>query len=931
MIGVEDIEALVRDLNIPTTVDMDRRVLAVGLAAYEKSIKTMTRPNVYTLITRSKIARSTVAVAIIIAFLWGIIDWPSGSPKNGKWWLGPPAAWGQEIIASLDRIQALVHRARSATVPAYGPTEFSTNWARRYYAKDNSWRRDRYNHDGKTLTNTTWIVHDGDVQRKIEVSYEYECYFEETGNWEYYERGIWEYYRSYDKELDRLRWYVGLLDRADRILGTRIFEGRECVGFEIAGDKYGSELDGRFDVIWFDVETHLPARIENHGCQSSYRAGSTLTIIEDQFEYYAEVPADLFEPNIPEGFINAHPDEVRAARDRETKGEMVFADVPEGLTEEIAAALNGVETGVYRDRTYYNGKGIYSDPKYVYLSENAWLIECYSGEELQTTTVFIIQQDADASLLELEERTEACLLEEWHCDYDANTVKVIGRTIKSQFWRRWHPMDHILFLVGFCDRADRFIEEAVIGGVECFGFEISAKKYGNNRDGVFHRLWFDSETKLLVRTEFHSEGDRRLIWSNKDSGTTTVHDQFQWNLDLPADVFEPNIPEGFIYVYPSEEPAARDHETKEEIILTDVPEGLLDEIIAALRDVETGVYVIMGESPYQQGPRYMYFSKNAWRKDHYSGEELRATRLWVVQHSDANLDANLFEPEDNARVVEEWQYDYRANTVRVIRHTIEPTHPMDRMLRRISFCDRADRFIEHALIDGVECFGFEISAKKYGDNPDGMFHLLWFDIETKLPERTEFVWLEDGKLRQPMKIPKDQFQWNPELPSETFAPGMPEGFTLTTSEDPYRSKQSSEQRHEQKSNPLTDLPFSVPRAPVDIQIEVLQVRGKVSIAQFPSEQNDYELVVAFNDDKLGGPEWYEVVIHVSPVGGGEPFGIYVKAYIDGISRLVFRDNTVFWHHLRWALPGRHGGHNYPTYINEVEWVPKWPQEERADE
>jgi hypothetical protein len=40
MTRVEDIEALVRDLNIPTTVDMDRRVLAVGLAAYEKSIKT---------------------------------------------------------------------------------------------------------------------------------------------------------------------------------------------------------------------------------------------------------------------------------------------------------------------------------------------------------------------------------------------------------------------------------------------------------------------------------------------------------------------------------------------------------------------------------------------------------------------------------------------------------------------------------------------------------------------------------------------------------------------------------------------------------------------------------------------------------------------------------------------------------------------------
>jgi hypothetical protein len=239
---------------------------------------------------------------------------------------------------------------------------------------------------------------------------------------------------------------------------------------------------------------------------------------------------------------------------------------------------------------------------------------------------------------------------------------------------------------------------------------------------------------------------------------------------------------------------------------------------------------------------------------------------------------------------------------------------------------RADRFIENAVIDGVECFGFEFTYKDPRDDAnDGMFRRLWFDIETKLPVRMGLVILEDGNLRQ--QTFADQFQWNPVLPSETFAPGMPEGFTLTTSEDPYRSKHGNDQRHQQKSKPLTDLPSSVPRAPADIQIEAIRVRGEVSVAQFPSEENDYKLVVTFDDDKSGGPKWYEVVIHVSPLSSGTPYDIYVTAYIDGVSNLVFKNNTVYWHHLKRAPPGRHGGHNYPTYINETEWTPEWPQED----
>jgi len=98
MMGVKDIESLVRNLNIRTSVDMDERVFTAGLAAYEKSVEkrsVLIKPNVYTVILKSKVTRLTAAVVIIIIVLGGISFWPSGGSKNGRWWLGPPAAWAR--------------------------------------------------------------------------------------------------------------------------------------------------------------------------------------------------------------------------------------------------------------------------------------------------------------------------------------------------------------------------------------------------------------------------------------------------------------------------------------------------------------------------------------------------------------------------------------------------------------------------------------------------------------------------------------------------------------------------------------------------------------------------------------------------------------------------------------------------------------------
>jgi outer membrane lipoprotein-sorting protein len=319
-----------------------------------------------------------------------------------------------------------------------------------------------------------------------------------------------------------MQWYVGLLDRADRILDPQVFDGRECVGFEVSSATYGDNPEGRFDRIWFDVETRLPARIERHGISLDFDAGRTLVLIHDQFEYYAQVPADLFVPTIPDGFINAHPDEVRAQRDAAVKGEMIFAEVPEGLKEIVISALKAVESGSYREGT-----------ERVWFSKDAWRRDCYSDGGLVESHWYVPSGQLPEGPFEPQ---GGATVTETIVNFEKGTFQA-GKHRGS--WTPSHPMRRIIFVAGLIDRADHFYEDAEIDGVSCFGFDVSAKKYGDNPDGMVHSVWLDAATSLPVRMEF--------AWPARDGAEARVDvkDQFEWNPELPDDLFTPQIPPDF--------------------------------------------------------------------------------------------------------------------------------------------------------------------------------------------------------------------------------------------------------------------------------------------------------------------------------------------------------------------------------------------------
>ena len=60
------------------------------------------------------------------------------------------------------------------------------------------------------------------------------------------------------------------------------------------------------------------------------------------------------------------------------------------------------------------------------------------------------------------------------------------------------------------------------------------------------------------------------------------------------------------------------------------------------------------------------------------------------------------------------------------------------------------------------------------------------------------------------------------------------------------------------------------------------------------------------------------------------FHVHVEAWMDGVSQLVITGNTLRWHHIEYAAPGREDPANYPTKLDGVDWFPVWPDEPDAE-
>ena len=486
------------------------------------------------ILMKQRTLQYTAAAVILMFMLFGGIKfWPSQNGQNSQWWLGPSSVWAGEILDSLDYIQTLVYRKQYIFVRQFGGSHVSGNWNRIYQTADKT-RTELYyestdedtfgeNSPNSRLESVTWNISAGDDLLYYQVYYELECY----------DTNVFKGGSFNQDPLEFLRFYINLLPQADRILDSKEFEGKECIGFEITADQYGDNPKEWIDRIWLDVQTKLPVRVEKHGRPITNRPAETMTYIEDRFEYYAEAPASSFGPIIPEGFIQAKSYEVQAARERKEKGEMIYAEVPDSLKNRIVQAFHAVETVSWQEYSLSEQKDSADYSKNVTLTKKQWCVDYYSHENLSRTEWFT-PSAYNPNTNSFDFNTDTYALTQTVIDPMNQTYKIITHPAQSH---PDNPMDRIIFLATMINKADEFYEHKTVDGVECLGFALSAKKYGTNPDTIKHFIWLDKAMLLPVRMEFH--------YQDINEDRKKIQDNFEWNVHIDKSVFEPRIPEGY--------------------------------------------------------------------------------------------------------------------------------------------------------------------------------------------------------------------------------------------------------------------------------------------------------------------------------------------------------------------------------------------------
>ncbi len=509
----DSLENLLRKLRYQATAERRARTLENIFHAMEESQKpasATSRVQIGKMVRKTRTTRWALAAAVILVTLGGATFWPFGQGGKDRWWLAPPAAWGREVLTALEPVKAVSFREQSVEVDADGSPSTPPTWTICSMSKD-SYRHDIY--DGNTLREIQWYVPDGNDMLQHYVRYDLRCYGTVRHN-------KWSF--GVQDPIARIRSIVGLLDKADRLLGEQVLDGRVCVGFEIRGGQYAGAPETWVGRIWFDTRTKLPVRIEQTDRPSTGETTATATEVMDQFNFDIQLPADAFIPAAPpQGFVNAHPDDLRRARDQQVKGEMVYAEVPQGLKEKTVAALKKAMCGSYR----------YDDVT-VSFTKDAWR-EDRGPDGARTTKWYIRRGVLPAGPFDPNDRS---VVTETMVDEANRTFRFRDYAGPSQ---PRHPMLDILYLARMIDRADRFEAAVEKDGVPCYVLAISAKKYGDNPDGMIHRIWLDAAGSLPVRIEFERPG------RDGPGIDRTTKDHFQWDLQLPGDYFVPKIPAGF--------------------------------------------------------------------------------------------------------------------------------------------------------------------------------------------------------------------------------------------------------------------------------------------------------------------------------------------------------------------------------------------------
>lgn len=208
---------------------------------------------------------------------------------------------------------------------------------------------------------------------------------------------------------------------------------------------------------------------------------------------------------------------------------------PAALGQELLTALDAIEAVTCREQMVFVGtdgsEHTSSTWTRFYVSKDSYRRDIYDGNSLREIQWYIpdgndmIQQGVRFDL------------------------KCYGAVRHKGSFGQMDPVERMRSYVEQMDKAQRLLEERVVDGRTCVGFEIQTAADGDNSENRTDRIWFDVETKLPMRIELSG----LPVTDDLQHTLTLVQDQFDYVPQLPPDTFIPmEPPAGFVNAHPDE-------------------------------------------------------------------------------------------------------------------------------------------------------------------------------------------------------------------------------------------------------------------------------------------------------------------------------------------------------------------------------------------
>ena len=275
----ENIEKLIKNIDIDTNAKIDEEVLVEVVETFEKSKVKKTsaiEQNMWRIIMKSKITKIAAAAVIIVAVILGLNI--TGGPEIAS------VTWG-DVLKEMEKIPTVIFNMTNVTT--LGDNKTMSSESKVYDAGENGCRIDMY-------------MNGEPFMQKYRLPKEKVAYRIRPKEKTYSRFVLSESQAETESDFPR-QWVKIILSEDYTKLGRGNINGIDVEGVEV----HNSELlegDEGVVLLWVDIETNLPVRMELEGKMMVGGAKRPMKFVMDDFQWDVELDESVFEPNIPEDY-----------------------------------------------------------------------------------------------------------------------------------------------------------------------------------------------------------------------------------------------------------------------------------------------------------------------------------------------------------------------------------------------------------------------------------------------------------------------------------------------------------------------------------------------------------------------------------------------------------------------------------------------------